>query len=46
MTTVTINGISFNAADGETSDFSYFIEGKGNDTGPMGMIAEITHLFA
>lgn len=43
MTKVTINGIPFNAADGEPSDFGYFSEGhpKANDTGVMGMVPEM-----
>lgn len=43
MNEVNINGIRFNAADGEASDFGYFIEGdpKGNDTGQMGMVEEM-----
>ena len=43
MVRVNINGIEFNAADGEPSDFDYFIEGKvkANDTGVMGMVEEM-----
>lgn len=43
MTKVSVNGISFNCADGEPADFGYFCEGhvKANDTGVMGMVQEM-----
>ncbi len=41
MTRVNINGIEFNASDGEPSDFKYFCERQGNDTGEMGMVEEM-----
>lgn len=43
MTHVNINGIEFNASDGEASDFGMFIEGNpsATDTGPGGMVEEM-----
>lgn len=43
MTKVSINGISFDAADGEPSDFGCFTEGhpKATDTAPWGMVEEM-----